>query len=102
MGKPIKRLNPKIKTKADRNIKELAIRLIANVVLELPPPRKDREKGRKAYPAKPMAAILSYKQMFGLSFDEMESELRVVPIITKVVGLQIDQVILISTEHQRN
>ncbi len=25
--------------------------------------------------------------MFGLSFDEMESELRVVPIITKVVGL---------------
>ncbi len=38
MGKLIKRLNPKIKIKVDRNIKELAIRLIANVVLELPPP----------------------------------------------------------------
>lgn len=87
MGKAKKRLNPKLKNKVNRRIKELVIAQIWDTISNLPDPWKDKTRGRKPYPAKQMAVICIYKESFGLTFEDMESELRVTPAITKILGM---------------
>lgn len=91
MGKAHKRINPKVKNKVNRRIKELAIAKIYEAVSQLQEPWTTKPLstvGRPPYPSKAMAAICIYQEELCLTCDDMESELRSVPAIAQTLGLK--------------
>ncbi len=91
MGKAHKRINPKIKNKVNRRIKELALAKIIEAVSLLSEPWAAKPLGtvgRPSYPSRAMAAICIYQEEFCLTCDDMESELRSVPAIAKMLELK--------------
>lgn len=75
MGKPKKRVNPKVTSKVDRNSKELYLKEIIKTVRKLPPPWKPASTGHPPCDIAAVTVLCFYKEAMGHSYDALASDL---------------------------
>lgn len=86
MGKPKKRVNPKVTSKVDRNLKELTVKEAKKFVGKLPPPWARKRRGRPPHDAKIVTVLCLMMTACNLTYDAMAGEMRN-PYTKEILGV---------------
>lgn len=97
MGKPKKRVNPKVTSKVDRNLKELTLKEAKRFVGKLPLPWQPKQRGRKPHDARIVTVLCLMMVACNLTYDAMAGEMRS-PYIREILG--VDRLPSRSTLHR--
>lgn len=73
MGKPIRRINPKIANYVNRHLLELSVKELKKIVLSLPEPWEQNSKGRPSHDPRIVAIFCILKVMFCQTYDSIEN-----------------------------
>jgi transposase len=76
MGKPKRRVNPKVTCRVNRDIHILFLTELIKAVNKLEPPWLRNKRGRPPYNSKVVAVICTFMVAFGHTYDSIESELK--------------------------
>jgi len=88
MGKPKRRVNPKVTTRVNRDFKRLYIERLVKAVGKLPPPWEKSKTGRPPHDAKVVAILCAYMDAFGHTYESIEAELKAMPWLAKTLGAE--------------
>ena len=88
MGKPRKRVNPKVTTRVNRDYKRLYLKKLVKVVGQLPAPWGRSPSGRPPHDAKVVATVCAYMDAFGHTYESIEAELKAMPCLKSVLGVE--------------
>lgn len=76
MGRPKKRTAPKIAQYVNRNFENLVLNELARIIKKINPPYEANERGRQAHDPRLVAFCLIWKTMFCLTYDGIESSVK--------------------------
>lgn len=76
MGRPKKRAAPRIAQYVNRNFENLVLNELARVIKMIEPPFAAKKRGRQAHDARIIAFCLIWKTMFCLTYDGIESSVK--------------------------
>lgn len=76
MGKPKKRVNPKVTSRINQNIKELSLKTAVKFMRKMPPPYEVKRRGRKPHDPKVVTLLCLHMVSLNLTLDDMMSEMR--------------------------
>ncbi len=71
MGKPKKRVNPKVTIRVNQNIKELTLKTAAKFIRKMPPPYEVRRRGRRPHNPKVVTLLCLHMVSLDLTLDDM-------------------------------
>lgn len=87
MGKPKRRVNPKVTSKVDRRLKELTVKEAKKYVRKLPPPWTPKKRGRKPiHDARTVATLCLMMVACNLTYDAMAGEMGS-PYLKELLGV---------------
>jgi len=88
MGKPKKRVNPKVTSRIDRRLKELTLKEAKKYVKKLPPPWKPAVRGRPPeHDARTLAVLCLFMVTSNFTYDSMAEEMGR-PYIKEILGVR--------------
>lgn len=88
MGKAKKRVNPKVTSRVDRNLKELTLKEAKKYVRKLPPPWLPKERGRPPeHDARIIAILCLMMVACNFTYDAMAGEMKN-PYIKEILGVK--------------
>ena len=88
MGKPRKRVNPKVTNRVDRNLKELTVKMARKYAEKLPPPWQAKKRGRPAmYDSRALTILCLIMVALNFTYDAMAGEMRN-PYLKKLLGVK--------------
>jgi hypothetical protein len=88
MGNPRKRVNPKVTSKVDRNLKELTVKMAKKYVGKLPPAWQAKKRGRPVvYESRVVTILCLLMVAFNFTYDAMAGEMRN-PYLRKLLGVK--------------
>jgi len=88
MGKPRKRVNPKVTCRVDRDLKELTLKEAKKYVRKLPPPWQRHKRGRPPeHDARTVAVLCLMMVAHNFTYDAMAAEMRS-PHLKNMLGVE--------------
>ncbi len=88
MGKPKRRVNPKVTSKVDRKLKELTLREAKRYIGKLPPPWTPKKRGRHPiHDARTVAILCLMMVACNLTYDAMAGEMES-PYLKEILGVK--------------